>query len=245
MKFWTFAKRNILEYLRSPIVLFFTLAFPVLMFLVFQIIKLGTGVTDDMVPMFNANNLTASISVFSYSFVSLSLSTQIAKDRESSFQARLSVSPLTSIDLFFGYLVPALFIAIFQTALSFILGIIFGLTLSLWLILAFIMLIVISTFYISIGLILGSLLAEKACSGISSIIVNATALFSGMFFPLSDGTFKSVLTYFPFLPSTAIPQAFITENYQDIWLYFVVFAVYLIISIALGIYLFGKKLKNK
>ncbi len=245
MKSLIFAKRNIIEYLRSPLVLFFTLAFPIAMFFIFQIIKLGTGATDDLVPMFTTDNLTASIAVFSYSFVSLSLSTQISKDRESSFQARLSVSPLKRVDFFLGYLIPALVITICQTIFSFILGLCFGLTLSPRLILAFLSLIFISTFYISIGLILGSILSEKACGGVSSIVVNATALFSGMFFPLTDGAFKTVLTVFPFLPSVSIPQSFISGNYHLIKINCLVFLAYLILTVCLSIWLFGKKIKNK
>ncbi len=245
MKSLIFAKRNILEYLRTPLVTFFTLAFPIAMFLIFQIIKLGTGATDDIVPMFAVNNLTASIAVFSYSFISLSLSMQISKDRDSSFQARLSVSPLTAIHFFLGYFFPALLITISQTTLSFILGFCFGLKLSVGLLYAFLVLIFISTFYISLGLILGSILNEKACGGISSIVVNVTALFSGMFFPLTDGTFKTVLSAFPFLPSVSIPQAFINGNYDNILLYCLVFVGYLIVSVALSIWLFGKKIKNK
>ncbi len=245
MKSLIFTKRNILEYLRTPLVLFFTLAFPVIMFFVFQIIKVGTGATDQITPMFSANNLTASIAVFSYSFVSLSLSLQISKDRDSSFQARLSVSPLKNIDFFLGYLIPALIITVFQTVLCFILGLCFGLTISLRLIFAFLTLIFISIFYISLGLILGSILSEKACGGVSSIVVQVTALFSGMFFPLNEGTFKTVLSCFPFLPSIAIPQAIISGIYDDMLLYFLVFLGYLIVASGLSIWLFGKKLKNK
>ncbi len=245
MKSLILAKRNIIEYLRSPLVLFFTIVFPVIMFFVFQIIKIGTGATDDIVPMFTANNLTASIAVFSYSFVSLSLSLQISKDREASFQARLSVSPLKSYDFFLGYLFPALTITASQTALCFILGLCFGLSISIRLIYSFFILIFISVFYVCIGLILGSCLSEKACGGVSSIVVNVTALFSGMFFPLTDGTFKTVLSCFPFLPSVAIPQALISASYTNLLTYCLAFLGYMIIAVVVSILIFGKRLKNK
>ncbi len=245
MKSLIFAKRNIIEYLRSPLVLFFTLAFPIAMFFIFQLIKLGTGATDQITPMFSAKNLTASIAVFSYSFISLSLSLQISKDRESSFQARLSVSPLKSVDFFLGYLIPALIITTCQTVFSFILGLCFGLKISIGLIYAFLSLILISVFYISIGLIFGSILSEKACGGVSSIVVNVTALASAMFFPLTDGAFKTVLSCMPFLPSVAIPQSFISGSYENILLYSLVFIGYFAIAICASIWIFGKILKNK
>ncbi len=245
MKSLLFAKRNLLEYVRSSLLLFFTLIFPVAMFCIFQVIKRGTGATDEMVPMFTANNLTASIAVFSYSFVALSLSTQIAKDRSTSFQARLSVSPLKPIDFFVGYLIPSLIITVAQTALCFILGFCFGLKFSIGILYAFFAMVFISIFYIAIGILLGSLVNEKACGGVSSIVVNATALLSGMFFPLTAGTFKNVLSCFPFLPSVAIPQAFLNGNYDNFPLYAGVFLGYMVITLLCAVLVFGQKLKRK
>ncbi len=245
MKGLIFAKRNILEYLRNPLSLFFTLVFPIVMFLVFQIIKIGTGATNDTVPMFAPNNLTASIAIFSYSFVALSTSTQIAKDRSTSFQARLSVSPLKPIHFFVGYLIPSLLITLSQTLLCFILGLCFGMSISVGLLCAFLLLLIVSIFYISLGIIVGSLVNEKACGGISSILVNATALLSGMFFPLGEGTFKTVLSCFPFLPSVAIPQAFINWNFYNIVLYLGVFFGYTVIAVILSMLIFKTKLKQK
>ncbi len=244
MKSLIFAKRNILEYLRNPLSLFFTLGFPIIMFLVFQIIKFGTGAPDDAIPMFTPNNLTASIGIFSYSFIALSLSTQIAKDRASSFQARLSISPLKPLHFFVGYLVPSLIITFVQTVISVILGLCFGLDISVGLICAFLMMVFISIFYISLGIIVGSLVNEKACGGISSILVNATALLSGMFFPLGEGTFKTALSCFPFLPSIAIPQAFIKWDFDNFPLYIGVFLGYTMIAVVCATLLFKRKLKQ-
>ena len=109
-----FAKRNLKEHLRNPINLFFTLAFPILMFFVFQLIKMGTGATDEIVPMFATNNLIPSIAVFSYTFVSLTQCTQIAKDRETAFQLRLSESPMQPRHFFWGYFLPSISLHIFS-----------------------------------------------------------------------------------------------------------------------------------
>ncbi len=239
-----FAKRNIKEYFRSPLMLFFTIVFPIVMFFIFQIIKIGTGATDEMVPMFAVNNLIPSISVFSFSFMAMNLSLQISKDRTTSFQARLNISPMKPFDFFIGYFIPNLIIVIIQVILCFILGFIFNLKFDLSIIYAFLSLIFISTFYISIGILIGSLLNEKACSGVNTIFVNATALFSGMFFPLTDGTFKKILSFFPFLPSVAIPQSFINNVYTDLLLYFIVLIIYLIITVIISIIMFNQKLKK-
>lgn len=240
-----FAKRNIKEQLRSPINLFFTLAFPLLMFFVFQLIKLGTGATDEIVPMFATNNLIPSIAVFSYTFVSLTQCTQIAKDRETAFQARLTVSPMQPKHFFWGYFLPSLAIAVVQTTLVFAVGCLFKLKLTLATLLAFFSLLLISIFYICVGIILGSVLGSKSCAGVSTIFVQLTSIFSGMFFPLTEGTFRDVLTCFPFLPSVAIPQSLIAQTYQHIALHALILSAYTIVAFVLAHLLFSKQLKNK
>ena len=239
-----FFKRNLLEYLRSPLMLFFTLIFPILMFFVFQLIKIGTGATDDIVPMFETKNLIASICVFSFSFIALNLSTQISKDRNSAFQTRLKVSPLTPLNFFVGYFLPCLIIAIIQIILCFLVGFCFGLKLDINILFAFLTLAFISFFYISVGILIGSLCNEKACGGISSIFVNATAIFSGMFFPLTTGTFKTILSFFPFLPSVALPQTILNNTTENLLLYFIVIVFYTILAFLLSSLAFKRKLKN-
>ena len=166
------------------------------MFFVFQTIKAGTGATDDMVPMFATNNLIPSIAVFSYTFVSLTQCTQIAKDRETAFQTRLSASPMQPKHFFWGYFLPSLVIAVVQTVICFAVGIMFGLKLTWGTLLAFFSLLLISIFYICVGIILGSILGTKSCAGVSTIFVQLTSIFSGMFFPLTDGTFKDIIKEF-------------------------------------------------
>ncbi len=233
------------EYLRSPIMLFFTIAFPVIMFFIFQLIKIGTGVSDEIVPMFTTNNLTPSITVFSLSFLALNLSTQISRDRNTSFQSRLCVSPMKPIDFFLGYFLPSLLIAISQIIISMALGLIFGMTFNIGIIYNLLALPLISVFYISLGILIGSIFSEKSCGGIASIVVNMTAIFSGMFFPLVDGTFKNILSSLPFLPSIAISQAFISGNYDRLLIYIIVLLVYTVIAVASSTLIFKRKLKNK
>lgn len=240
-----FTKRNVKEYLRSPLMLFFTLVFPIAMFFIFQIIKIGTGATDKMVPMFAVNNLIPSIAVFSFSFTAMNLSLQISKDRATSFQARLNISPMKPIDFFLGYFIPNFIIAIMQIVLCFVLGFIFKLQFNVRTIYAFLSLIFISTFYISIGILIGSLLNEKASSGVNTIFVNITALFSGMFFPLIDGTFKTILTFLPFLPSVSIPQAFINDNNINLISYFIIIIIYIIIAVLISLLIFKRNFKKK
>ena len=240
-----FANRNIKEQLRSPVNLFFTIVFPILMFFVFQLIKVGTGATDEIVPMFATNNLVPSISVFSYTFVSLTLCAQIAKDRETAFLARLSASPMKAKHFFWGYFLPSFAIAVAQTLLCFVVGCFFNLTLTWGTLWAFFALVATSPFYICVGIALGSVLSSKSSAGVSTIFVQATAIFSGMFFPLAEGTFKDILTFLPFLPSVAIPQSLINHAFETVAWYVVVFTAYTLMAGIVTNILFRKQLKNK
>ena len=213
------------------------------MFLVFQVIKMGTGLTDQMAPMFSVKTLTVSIAVFSFTFVGLTLSLQIARDRSTALIDRLRVSPMTAIDFFLGYFLPSLSVAIIQCVFAFVVGFCFGLPLSLGVVCAFITLIVISVFYISLGVLIGSVFSEKSCGGIASIVVNVTALMGGMFFPLTDGRFKTVLSCFPFLPSIAIPQSLIYADYSNLLFYCLIIGAYMILTVTASIFVFKKKLK--
>lgn len=245
MKAVTFSKRNLIEFFRSPLMLFFTIVFPVVMFFLFQIIKRGTGATDEMVPMFTTIKLIPSIAVFSFSFLGMNISLQIAGDRASAFQSRLRVSPMKPVDFFMGYFLPCLLLAVFQILICFVLGVCFGLKVSTNMLWALLAMLGVSVFYIACGILIGSLFGEKTCGGVSSILVNLTAIFSAMFFPLTDGAFKKVLSFLPFLPSVEISQVVLVgagvNLLQDV---IILFAYCIIVSLC-AIIAFNRKLESK
>lgn len=244
MRTLSFTKRNLLEFLRNPLTLFFAIIFPLVMFFLFQIIMLGTGATAEMVPMFAVDKLIPSTTIFSFSFLALTISFQISKDRASAFQARLAVSPMRPIDFFLGYFLPCLIIASIQIILSYILGIIFGMTVGLGLILDFFILLLTSTFYISFGILIGSIFNEKSCGGISSIFVNITAIFSAMFFPLTAGTFKTILSFLPFMPSVELAQNVLILSLSNLLHNVLVVGGYTLLTVIASLLIFKKKLKK-
>ncbi len=244
MRCLIFAKRNIIELIRTPLNLFFTVLFPVVMFLIFQLIVFATGVTKEQVPMFNVENLVVSISVFSFAFLALNVSMIIAKDRETSFQSRLMVSPMRPIDFLVGYLLPQILLALVQTVLMFVLGVIFGLKITISIIPTLFSLFVISVFYICLGLIIGSIFTDKSSAGVSSILVNVTAIFGGMFFPLADGTFKTVLSFFPFLPTIAFGQGVLNGITENLLQYGLTVLGYLIITLVISVLIFYNRIKK-
>ena len=56
-----------------------------------------------------------------------------------------------------------------------------------------------SLFFIAIGILLGSIVNEKAVGGVASIVIAGQSILSGMWFPL-DGLGKGVITFMNILP---------------------------------------------
>ena len=65
-KILNFSKRNLKEILRDPIIYVFCLGFPLVMFILFQIINKYTGGNT---PMFEIYSLLPAIIMFSFTFV--------------------------------------------------------------------------------------------------------------------------------------------------------------------------------
>ncbi|MDO4542411.1 MAG: ABC transporter permease, partial [Bacillota bacterium] len=91
MKTLAFALRNTKEIIRDKINIFFGLGFPVILLLLLSLIQ-----SNIPVQIFDIENLTPGIAVFSLSFISLFSGMLIAKDRSGSFMLRLFTSPLTA-----------------------------------------------------------------------------------------------------------------------------------------------------
>jgi len=246
MRSLIFAKRNFKEIVRDPLSLFFYFAFPVILMLIFQIIIGGIGVTDfDAVPQFKIENLTMSIAVFSFSFLTL-FSLVISKDRETSFQARLRSSPMRPADFLIGYSLPLLPIAFAQIVIVVALGFIFGLTVSWNLLLAILGLIPAILLFLGLGMLIGAGLKGGAASGVSSLVINIAVLLSGMFFPLANmtGAFVTVMNILPFAPALKIPSSLLAGNYADIWIPLATVMAYVVVIFALAIWVFYRKMKS-
>ena len=123
-KVLNFYKRNLKEILRDPIIYIFCLGFPVAMFLLFFIInKFSNGHTAT----FEVLSLLPGMIVFSYSFVMLTLSIVVSKDKQTFFLKRLYSSPMKSYHFILGYFLVGLFIGLLQTLICIISGFIISL----------------------------------------------------------------------------------------------------------------------
>ena len=153
MKLRTFASRCAREILRDPINLAFGLGFPLV--LLFLLSALQANIP---VPLFEIERLTPGITGFGLSFVTLFSATLIARDRETALLQRRYTTPLTAPDCIQGYLLPVRPMALGQSILCYLCAIPLGLKISIHTLWAILGVVPVSVFYISLGLLCGSLL---------------------------------------------------------------------------------------
>lgn len=198
MRLTAFASRNTKEILRDPLTFCFGLGFPVVLLLLLSAINSAIPEQAQMT-MFNIDKLTPGITVFGMSFISLFSSMLIAKDRTTSFMMRLFTSPLKAHEFIIGYTLPLLPMAILQSAVCVVVALFLGLEVSVNILLMLAVNIPIAIVFISLGLLLGTLLNEKAVGGIcGALLTNLSAWFSNIWFDteMVGGWFKTLQTHF-------------------------------------------------
>ena len=214
MKMLTFAKRTAKEILRDPLTVAFALGFPIVLILLLSAIQANVPVD-----LFRIEKLTPGISVFGLSFMTLFSATLIAKDRESAFLERLYTTPMTSADFIFGYALPIVPIAVFQCIICYTVAIVLGLKITVTIGYAVLFIIPVSIFFISLGLLCGSVLTVKQTGGIcGALLTNLTAWLSGVWFDISlvGGAFEKIAAVLPFLHAVELERAVLSGDYSNI-----------------------------
>ena len=238
MRMLNFAKRNFKELVRDPISLIFEIALPLFLLFIFQQF-------DIPAENYKLENFTPSIILFGFSFITLFSATLIAKDRTSSFLIRLGTSPMKSSDYILGYIISLLPIVLIQNVLFFITAIILGLEFTISIIPTILVSMVISVFFISLGILIGSLVSEKGTGGLGSIVVQLVCFTSGMYFPkdVIGGVFEVICKMLPFEACLNIIQGVLHNDFGKVALiHVVVFLIYFIGTILLSIIVFKKKM---
>ena len=214
MKTFTFAKRCAKEILRDPLNLAFGLGFPAVLLLLLSAIQANIPVL-----LFEIENLAPGISVFGLSFITLFSATLIAKDRESAFLQRLYATPLRSSDFILGYMLPIIPMAAVQCVFCYFIAFFLGLPLNINVFYAVLSIIPVSVFYVSLGLLFGSILTVKQTGGIcGALLTNLSAWLSGIWFDLElvGGTFKKIAEFLPFIHAVEIEKAIINGAFSEI-----------------------------
>ena len=241
MKLFVFSSRTLKEIIRDPLSLFFGLVFPI--FLLILLTLMNQNIPGDI---FDINELTPGIAVFGLSFMALFAGQIIAKDRASELLTRLFTTPMEARDFILDYTLPLLPMALLQTVFCFITALFLGMEFKWTVIFAIISTLPIGIFFISTGLLLGSILSEKAVGGIlGALMTNVTALFSDAWFSveLVGGIFEKIAYVLPFYHAVEMSRAAMDGQYSEmlphIWW---VIGYGLVISIG-AVYVFRKKVK--
>lgn len=213
-----FAGRNLKEIIRDPLSLIFNFIFPIALLLLFFCFVFGKSeeAIITQMSMFAPNKIVPAIVYFSFTFLSLFVGMLVSKDRTSSFTARLKTSPLKSYEFFLGYAIPMMIIAIIQIVVVYIFGYFLSFAVDAealrfvfsWdSLLAALIAMPMALFYISLGILLGTIISDKAIGGVASIFVNVATITGGIFMPLAlMGGFKVVCQSLPFYHSVALLQ---------------------------------------
>lgn len=252
-----FFKRNLKEVLRDPIIYIFCLGFPLVMLILFQVI--GSFIPETP-PMFMLNGLLPAIIMFSFSFVMLTMSLLVSKDRETFFLKRLYSSPMKSYQFVLGYFLVGLLIGVIQSIVCIITGLIIALISGIefvpftQIILLFISQLPILIISVFLGILFGSIFNDKSAPGICSIIISISGMLGGCWMPIETmGGFESFCRFLPFYPSVyfgrittgAVNQLGVKYTFNSIaYLGIIPIIIFLISSIILSFIVFKYKMTN-
>lgn len=243
MRALTFSKRVLKEILRDPLTLIFGIGFPVILILLLSAIQANIPV-----PLFEIERLAPAMCVFGLSFMTLFSAQLIAKDRESALLTRLYATPMKALDFILGYTLPLLPIAILQTILCYLLGMILGMEPTVNIIPSILLSIPISIFFISLGLLFGSLMTQKQVGGIcGALLTNISAWLSGIWFDLEliGGAFKAIASALPFYHAVKIQTGSYLGTYSELPTSIAAVSAYAITSLSLAVFVFLKQMRKK
>ena len=243
MRSFTFAKRCAREILRDPLNLMFGLGFPIVLLLLLSAIQANVPVG-----LFEIESLAPGVAVFGLSFITLFSATLIARDRESALLQRLYTTPLKPVDFIIGYMLPIAPIAIAQSAVCYLVALFLGLPLSLNILYATLMMLPVSVFYVSLGLLCGSVFNVKQVGGIcGALLTNVSAWLSGIWFDLElvGGVFVKIAGLLPFSHAVELERVVIRGELAEALphLYFVL--GYAIFVSACAILCFLRQMKRQ
>ena len=237
MRILTFANRNFKEIIRDPLSIIFAIILPLFLLYIFEQFKIPNEV-------YNIENFTPGIIIFSLSFITMFTSSLVAKYRSTSLTTRLVVSPIKSIYNILGYIISVLPIVLIQNILFFVIAMLLGLNFSINIIYTILVSIPISLLFISLGILIGTITTEKSSSGVSSIVVQLVAFTSGMYFStdMVGNTFSTICKILPFQSTLNITKSVLNNSYNNILTSTLIVVIYTIITILLEIFLFKKKM---
>ena len=243
MKMLTFSQRCAKEILRDPLNLAFGLGFPVVLLLLLSAIQANVPVE-----LFEIAHLAPGICIFGLSFITLFSATVIAKDRESALLQRLYTTPLRSVDFILGYILPMLPISIAQCAASYGVAALLGLPITVNVLYGTLLILPVAVFYISLGLLCGSIFNTKQVGGIcGALLTNVSAWLSGIWFDLDlvGGAFKKIADLLPFVHAVELERAVISGNYTQVLPHLGIVLGYAAVITVCAVFAFLRQMKGQ
>ena len=214
MRTKVFAGRVARDILRDPLNLLFGLGFPLVVLLLLTAIQ-----SHVPVELFALPRLTPGITVFGLSFLTLFSATLVARDRESAFLQWLYTTPMRAHEFILGYLLPLLPMALAQGAVCYLAAVIAGLAPSLNILYALAGLLLVSLFFIALGLLCGSVFGIKQVGGLcGALLTNLTAWLSGTWFDLElvGGVFRRAADLLPFVHAVEMERALLAGDFAGV-----------------------------
>ena len=243
MKLRAFSGRTMKEILRDPLNLGFGIGFPVILLLLLSAIQANVPVS-----LFEIQRLAPGMAVFGLAFLTLFSATLVARDRESAFLSRLYTTPLTALDFILGYLLPILPIALAQSAICYAFAAVLGMRVTINVLYALVLILPVALFFISVGLLCGSVMNVKQVGGIcGALFTNLTAWMSGTWFDLElvGGWFKKVAYALPFVHAVDLQRAAVNGGFSEIWPHLLWVLGYAAVVTALAVCLFLRQMKRQ
>lgn len=242
MRSLVFSGRCAKEILRDPLNLAFGLGFPAVLLLLLSAIQANIPV-----PLFEIEKLAPGIAVFGLAFMTLFSATLVSKDRSSDFVHRLYTTPMRATEFLVGYTIPMIPISLGQTLFCFLFSMIFGLKFNTGCLLAVIFSVPVALLFISLGLLLGSILGDKQVGGIcGALLTNLTAWLSGVWFDLDlvGGVFKKVAYALPFVHAVELERAAVSGNLDGALTHLLVVLAYALLAFGAAVLIFLRRMKR-
>lgn len=247
MRTFLFAKRNTKEILRDHVNLFFSLGFPLVLLVLLSIINSAIP-AEAKNTLFEINNLAPGLAMFGSVFMALFAGMLLSKDRTSSFLMRLFTSPMTATDFILGYTLPMIFMTTAQASITLLLAGAFGLDINIYIICGIIMTTLTSLLFVGTGLFFGSILNDKAVSGVcGALLTNIAGWLSGVFIPIDiiGGTFKKITNILPFYHSVETIRMSLTGDFNHLLPHLLIVTAYTVVVFALAIITFNRKMNGE
>ena len=242
MRMLTFADRCRKEILRDPINLVFGLGFPLVLLLLLSALQANVPVE-----LFAISRLTPGITVFGMAFMTLFSATLVSRDRETAFLQRLYTTPLTPWDFILGYLLPMVPMALGQTVICYLTALALGAEISWNMLAALAGMVPVCLFYLSLGLLCGSVLGVKQVGGIcGALLTNLSAWLSGVWFDLElvGGVFQKMARLLPFYHAVELERALFQGRFQGIGVHLAVVLGYGALTAWVAVSLFLRQMRR-